>query len=602
MANSIHDRSYLQGRIEAGEAYDWYYPNPAARSEQTRLAITDGVYAKPWVFRPKDLRSFWSNAHVNRPGGVEASAPTPWVPQSKPIWLIELGCPAVDKGTNSPNLFRDPKSSASALKSGSNAARDDLIQRRMLEAYLDYRRVSGTHNPASTQSQGPMIDPDGTHLWCWDARPSPAFPALGDVWADAPAWSRGHWLNGRVGAADLADVIEVLCHRAGVLAGDASTASGLVARLAVDGPATARSALEPLMQAHALVARARAGKLHFEPETQAVVRTIDQSQTVWPEEGDATSVERPDAADLPAQARLQYIDAAQDYRTAEAVARVQDPTANATLALTAPMVVRPQSAQRLAKQALPTARAAQRPRQLASAPACLDLEPGDVVRVVQDPAAGDYRIAAIKDGLARHLELLPLAAPGDPEVALPMASLPAPVSMATPKLIALDLPPLPGSAEDDRPFAAVWATPWSGPIDVYWGDTTTAATVVARVDSAASIGTLQWALWPLPVGRWGKGNRIRVHMPEAALESLTARAVLDGANVFALQAADGVWEIIQARQAVLVEPHVYELSGLLRAPTGHRPKPGVPIPVGAPIVRVDQALTRLNLASSDLAI
>ena len=40
----------------------------------------------------------------------EAATPTAWVPQSKPIWFTEIGCPAVDQGANQPNVFLDPKS------------------------------------------------------------------------------------------------------------------------------------------------------------------------------------------------------------------------------------------------------------------------------------------------------------------------------------------------------------------------------------------------------------------------------------------------------------------------------------------------------------
>jgi uncharacterized protein (TIGR02217 family) len=44
-------------------------------------------------------------ADYNRPGGIEAGSPTSWTPESKPIWFTELGCPAVDKGSNQPNVF-----------------------------------------------------------------------------------------------------------------------------------------------------------------------------------------------------------------------------------------------------------------------------------------------------------------------------------------------------------------------------------------------------------------------------------------------------------------------------------------------------------------
>ncbi|MEJ5222396.1 MAG: glycoside hydrolase TIM-barrel-like domain-containing protein, partial [Tepidiforma sp.] len=37
-----------------------------------------------------------SNPHYNRPGGIESGTPTAWVPECKPIWFTELGCPAID--------------------------------------------------------------------------------------------------------------------------------------------------------------------------------------------------------------------------------------------------------------------------------------------------------------------------------------------------------------------------------------------------------------------------------------------------------------------------------------------------------------------------
>ncbi|MCE8469115.1 glycoside hydrolase TIM-barrel-like domain-containing protein, partial [Rhodovulum sulfidophilum] len=107
---TIHDRDYLRSNIEGGEGFDWYYGSQAARDAQIRTPITDGAHGEPWVWRYKDLRSWWQNAHHDRIDGVRSAVPTAWVPQSKPIWFTELGCPAVDKGTNAPNLFSDPKS------------------------------------------------------------------------------------------------------------------------------------------------------------------------------------------------------------------------------------------------------------------------------------------------------------------------------------------------------------------------------------------------------------------------------------------------------------------------------------------------------------
>ena len=98
------------------------------------LPITDGAYGEPWVFRYKDLRSWWSNPHHDRMRWRPLGLATAWVPLSKPIRFTEFGCAAVDKGTNQPNKFIDAKSSESGLPAWSNGRRDDLIQMQYLLA------------------------------------------------------------------------------------------------------------------------------------------------------------------------------------------------------------------------------------------------------------------------------------------------------------------------------------------------------------------------------------------------------------------------------------------------------------------------------------
>ena len=38
------------------------------------------AYGKPWVFRCKDLKGWWENAHYDRRAGVEVPQPSGWVP------------------------------------------------------------------------------------------------------------------------------------------------------------------------------------------------------------------------------------------------------------------------------------------------------------------------------------------------------------------------------------------------------------------------------------------------------------------------------------------------------------------------------------------
>ena len=150
---SIYDLEYLRQNIEGGEGYDWYYHSLDAQAAQIRTQIMDGAHSEPWVFRYKDIRSFWSLVHHERVGGVRSLGPTVWEPKSKPIWFTEFGCAAIDKGTNQPNKFLDAKSSESSLPNYSNGARDDLMQKQYLRAMASYWN-DPANNPVSEEYGG----------------------------------------------------------------------------------------------------------------------------------------------------------------------------------------------------------------------------------------------------------------------------------------------------------------------------------------------------------------------------------------------------------------------------------------------------------------
>ncbi len=257
----IHDAAYLTRSIKGGEDYDWFYASTADRNAQRRTPITDSL-GKPWVWRAKDLWNWWSNAHYDRADGSESASPTGWLPRSKPIVFTELGCPAVDKGANQPNVFFDPKSSESALPYYSNGQRDDLMQRRFLESHLNFWSDSA-NNPVSSVYAAPMVDLANSHVWCWDARPYPFFPARSDVWSDAADYALGHWLNGRLGAVQLADLVTALCADADFAAADVSDLDGLVTGFAVTDTMSPRDALAPLAVAYCFDAVESEGAIKF---------------------------------------------------------------------------------------------------------------------------------------------------------------------------------------------------------------------------------------------------------------------------------------------------------------------------------------------------
>src|SRR5690606_25090725 len=109
----------------------------------------------PWVWRFKDLASWWLNEHRDRPGGVRSGTPTAWVPGSKQIWFTEIGCGAVDKGANQPSAFADPKSFENTRPFFSNGTPDALMQRQFLRAQFSH--WSSDANPVNGDGMA-MVD------------------------------------------------------------------------------------------------------------------------------------------------------------------------------------------------------------------------------------------------------------------------------------------------------------------------------------------------------------------------------------------------------------------------------------------------------------
>ena len=134
---------------------------------------------------------WWSNPHVERVGGVETAA-TAWVPRAKPIWLTEIGVPAVDKGANGPNVFPDPKSSeigrAAVLARHARRPRPGPRRsRRSCPASTRRCRASSRRrNPVSPVYGGRMVDPAGVFRLGLGRAALPGLPGFRRVWADGP--------------------------------------------------------------------------------------------------------------------------------------------------------------------------------------------------------------------------------------------------------------------------------------------------------------------------------------------------------------------------------------------------------------------------------
>ena len=580
-----HDGAYLRAGLTGGESFDWYYPSQAARDAQARSPITDGAHGEAWMFRAKDLLSWWSNPHHDRPAGVRSPTPTAWVPMSKPIRLTEFGCPAVDKGSNSPNLFIDPKSSESFLPPYSTGERDDFGQRRYLEAVLAWLAEPAA-NPVSSVYGGPMVE--AASAWCWDARPFPDFPARSDVWSDGGNWVLGHWLTGRAGIAPLPELIQALGARAGVTI-DPGEVGGAVGGYVVDRPMRLRDALVPLTEAFALDPVERGDHVRMLSRAGRPVAALDPDDLALPDDGPAETESRvlePAAEAL----RLRFIDAARDYQVGALVVRRE--AGQGTRDADAPIVLAASEAQAVAHRMLAADEAARRARIVRLSPsAALRFEAGD--RLALDGAT--WRVQRLDLDERPRATLVPVLSGHGVVGGVDWTPAPPRDPAAPPVLHVLDLPSDGALADDARPLVAAACEPWR-PLDVHAGAGIETLTVRARVASPATLGVTLTDLPPASPHRLDRAGSLTVRIEGRTLSSAPLAAVLAGDNALAVLGPSGAWEVVAFQAAELVAPDVWRLTGLLR---GQRDGAAseVTIPAGAGVVLLDEAVVPMNVAA-----
>ena len=574
------DLAGLAAQVAGGEGFDWFYASDADRAAQARTPIMDTAHGEDWVFRVKDLKGWWSNAHHDRPGGARSAVPTDWVPQMKPIRMTEFGCAAVDRGGNAPNLFQDPKSAENALPPFSTGARDDRMQRRALEAVLGHFAETG-NNPVSAVYGGPMLQE--ADVWCWDARPWPAFPARDDVWADAGGWRTGHWLNGRL-AGETRDLIGAVLRRGGLADGafEVGGFRGEVQGYVIDRPMRTRDALEPLLAGLGLIAAERDGRVAVIGKEPPVAELTSAAMAL-PEEGTSLKAER--ALELrPGAARVRYIDGEAGYQTGSAVVRSTGEGGGVDLDL--PAVCSGTLARAAAERAL-AAGGADRLTILPGPVEALALEPGDTVTV--EGRAGGWRVMRLDmdETPSAVLEPVPAVRVGEDD-GRPSAG-EAPTPSGAPFFRIIELPPLTVSEADGRPIAVVAADPWR-PIRVFAGPDAGSLTTRGHVAQPATVGVLVEALAASVRHRWDEAGSIRVRVEGRAPQSRSDAAVFAGGNAVAIEGAEG-WELVQFRTATLVGDGVWRLSGLLR---GQQGTVAAGAPGGAVVVFLDQAPARVE--------
>ncbi len=601
-SGSIYDLDYLKDNIEGGEGYDWFYHSSEARAAQIRTPITDDAYGEPWIWRYKDIRNWWLNGHHDRIGGVRAALPSAWVPGSKPIRFTEIGCAAVDKGTNEPNKFVDAKSSESALPHFSDGRRDELIQRQYLRAMRDYW-TDPVHNPVSVEYGAPMIDMDRAYVWAWDARPFPFFPNNQGLWDDGRNHGLGHWITGRTSSRSLASVVEEITARAGLQHVDTSKLHGYVSGYIVDQVADARSALQPLMLRYGFDAVERDGVLMFRMRDGLADTRIGIDHLVRDgESGSRLDETRAGAAEIAGRVRLRFIEADGDFEVIAEEAILPDIATHAVSTSEIPLAMTRAEGRAVTERWLSEARVSTDTVRLTLPPSQLALGAGDVIGLDEAGGKGLFRIDRVEQmGNAQRVDGVRI----EPESYRPIhiADIAPSVRPFVPPVpvlpLFLDLPLMTGSEVPHAPHLAVTARPWPGAVALHVGASDANYRLDSLIEARATVGLLETPLAPAPAGLIDRGEGVAVRMLSGQLQSVDHDALLSGANLCAI--GDGTpdgWEVMQFRDAVLVGTDTYILSHRLRGQLGTEEAGDLGWEKGSFIVMLDGIPNQINLADT----
>ncbi len=219
-------------------------------------------------------------------------------------------------------------------------------------------------------------------VWTWDARPYPAWPSRTDAWGDGDLWPLGHWLNGKIGLADLAALVAERCKRVGFTAYDVTALVGIVVGYVRDRPMSPRAEIELLMNAYAFDAVESEGAIRFLPRGRAAVATIDPDDCVMSEQGDIVKLTRAQETDLPDAVSVTFIDGSKDYQSGTVAASRIAGFSERKTDVTVPLVMDEIQAQAIADRALAEAWIGRESVKQALPPDRIALDAGDVVNLV----------------------------------------------------------------------------------------------------------------------------------------------------------------------------------------------------------------------------
>ncbi len=319
----FYDEEKIIKGWESGEGYDYYY------SDDKKLNKKPLSPAYAW----KNIKYWWENEHFNPDGSK-----TNWRPKQKKIWFTELGFPSVELASNQPNVFYSPDSTESNFPIHSNGRVDFVAQRQALSASEKYWRNSEFL--------------ENIFIWTWDARPYPYWPDLDKVWTDGGCWSRGHWVNGKLGLTTLQAVVQDICVRSGISSDKirAEELSDLVDGIVISNQDSSKDILNLLKRSYLFDSHESNGQFYFVKRMNRDVLSIDQDELVVDVDkpNHALSITKCNPLDLAQNIAVHYFNYMFDYQASVEFASNYCGSSGQAMNLHLPIIIDPQRAKTIA--------------------------------------------------------------------------------------------------------------------------------------------------------------------------------------------------------------------------------------------------------------
>lgn len=529
---------------------------------------------------------------------------TGWVPQSKKILFTEFGSPAINKGTNQPNVFFDPKSSESNVPHFSSGSRDDEIQRQYIRATMEYWN-DNNNNPASTQYSGRMIDTARMSYWSYDARPWPTFPVDGDAWADQANWEFGHWISGRIDTVYIPDLLRELAEDYGITATfDFSRAYGSCDGFVIQANTSFRSTVEPLATIFMfdIIESGDRFKAVSEQEVRSLVTLdLDGIAEAASDEDEPVMLTRRQETELPAAFSIRYIDIFKEYEVASVDQRRETVEASGSPVTDTPIVLDMSRAQQMVDRLLYIAWSKRTSAEFGVLPEFIYLETGDVVTVNIQGITRSLRLESVTDTEVRRISARTfgqtLFETGGSTGRTQPINL-QPVASAV-LLSIMDLPLLRSSDIGYRPYVAGFINPWPQ-VNVFKSITTSNFSLDSTLFQPSVLGQTTATFNPGVTDVWDDANELRVEIYSDTLSTIDELSVLNNANSIAVENSSGNWEIVQFVNATLTGTRQYTLTRLLRGQLGTEDNMQTNLPSGSRIVLLNTTLQQLELGFDDI--